>query len=254
VRVLWIENEGPRGKFREKIARKLDAWDGPDLEDRLHVLTEPWARFSFADPGMRRELVALLADCAIEVVVAGPISRLGVVGGGTPEQIQAFVDMLECVRADLDRALAFELINHENKQGNVSGAWEGATDTLAHVQGRGNGHTAIVWRKARWAPDIHGRTWKLDWLPGERYELDDTPDTTEEDVRESLIALVTADPGKSWNGYEEQLSGKAQRKRSVRDELLRSGDLVNTGTEKRMRLYLPGQSLPDQATLDEVAA
>ncbi len=49
LRVLWIEDEGPRGKFRQKIRRKFEMWDGPSLEGRLHVLSRPWARFTFAD-------------------------------------------------------------------------------------------------------------------------------------------------------------------------------------------------------------
>jgi hypothetical protein len=173
--VLWIENEGPRGKFREKLRAKLDAWDGPPLDGRLHVLERPWSLFSFAKDQHCEELAAIVRELEIDVVVAGPVQRLGLQGGGTPAEVQAFVDLLEMVRAQLERPLAYELILHENKAGDVSGAWEGATDTLVHVQARGNGHTALVWRKARWHSTLHGKTWKLDWRPGERFELDDTP-------------------------------------------------------------------------------
>ena len=169
------------------------------------------------------------------------MARLGAEGGGTPEQIQAFVDLLELVRADLARPLAYELIHHENKAGDVSGAWEGATDTLAHVQARGNGHTAIVWRKIRWAPEIHGTTWKLDWRDGESFELDESPETTDDAIADQLLALVREAPGKSWNGYDELLQGKGKRKRVVRDQLLEDGRLVNTGAGKAMSLHLPTQ-------------
>jgi hypothetical protein len=247
--VLWIENEGPRGKFRKKLRAKLDAWDGPALEGRLHVLTQPWARFSFANDAYRAELVEIIRTLDIDVVIAGPVARLGAEGGGTPEQIQAFVDLLELVRADLDRPLAYELIHHENKQGGVSGAWEGATDTLVHVQARGNGHTAIVWQKTRWAPEIHGRTWKLNWRPGERFEIDDTPETTDEEIADKLLELVRAAPGGSWNSYETLLSGQATRKRAVRDQLIADEKLINAGTEKAMRLFLPAQTHePTQAS------
>ena len=253
VRVLWIENEGPRGKFRRKVRAKLEAWDGPDLAGRLHVLSDPWARFTFADEGMRAELVAIVRDLETVVVIAGPVARLGAEGGGTPKEIQAFVDLLEQVRADLGRSLAYELIHHENKAGNVSGAWEGATDTLAHVQARGNGHTAVVWRKTRWAPDLHGKTWKLNWRDGERFELDETPETTDEDIAERLLALVREAPGGSWNSYDALLEGQAQRKRTIRDQLLENDRLVNNGTPKAMRLFLPGQDGPG-ALFDEAPA
>jgi hypothetical protein len=166
--------------------------------------------------------------------------------------VQAFVSLLAQVRGELDRPIAYDLVHHENKSGDVSGAWEGATDTLAHVQARGNGHTALVWRKARWAPGLHGKTWKLDWAPGERFELDDTPETADEEIAEKLLELVRAAPGQSWNKYYELLAGKDKRKRVIRDEMLEDGRLVNQGTEKAMRLYLP-ENAPesDQGTLEE---
>jgi hypothetical protein len=224
------------------VRAKLEAWDGPPLEGRLHVLSAPWARFTFANSQMRAELATLIRDLEIDVVIAGPVARLGAEGGGTPKEIQAFVDVLELVRAELERPLAYELIHHENKAGGVSGAWEGATDTLVHVQARGNGHTALVWKKARWASEIHGKTWKLDWATGETFELDETPETTDEDIAETLLGLVRESPGRSWNGYDKDLGGNAGRKRAIRDELLEDGRLVNDGTAKAMKLYLPEQA------------
>jgi hypothetical protein len=245
--VLWIENEGPRGKFREKLKAKFAAWDGPSLEGRLHLFEHPWSLFTFADELYRAALVEKLRELKVDGVFAGPVQRLGVEGGGTPAEIQAFVNLLEQVRAELDRPLAYELIHHENKAGNVSGAWEGATDTLAHVQAHGNGHTAVVWRKVRWASDLHGRTWKLDWRDGETFEVDEAPETTDEDIAEKLIALVRTAPGGSWNSYDPLLTGQGTRKRAIRDQLLEDGRLVNLGTAKAMRLYLPEQ----QTTFEE---
>ena len=220
-RVLWIENEGPRGKFREKLRAKIAAWDGPPLEGRLYVLEQPWSLFTFGNQQHCRELVGLIRELEIDVVFAGPVQRLGVEGGGTPAEIQAFVNLLEQVRAELERPLAYELVHHENKAGDVSGAWEGATDTLAHVQARGNGHTAVVWRKARWASELHGRTWKLNWRAGEAFEVDDTPETTDDAIADQLLGLVRETPGGSWNDYYDSLQGATERRRAVRDRLLR---------------------------------
>ena len=44
-----IENEGPRGPFREKLGEKLLDWRGPKFRERVFVLADPWAGFSFAD-------------------------------------------------------------------------------------------------------------------------------------------------------------------------------------------------------------
>jgi hypothetical protein len=109
------------------------------------------------------------------------------------------------------------------------------------VQARGNGHTAILWRKARWAPDLHGRTWKLNWREGERYELDETPETTDDEIADKLLELAAVSPGGSWNSYDPLITGKGKRKRIVRDQLLEDGSLVNKGSAKAMRLLLPSQ-------------
>ena len=59
-------------------------------------------------------------------------------------------------------------------------------------------------------------------------------------------------PGKSWNYYDERLQGKGKRKRVVRDRLLEEGRLVNAGTAKSMRLFLPEQvDEPEQTTLED---
>jgi hypothetical protein len=239
ARVLWVENEGPRGMFRQKVRDKLAAWDGPAVDGRLVVLEEPWALFTFAADQHRAEFVDLVREHDAELVVAGPVQRLGVEGGGTPAEVAAFVNLLEHVRAELDRPLAYWLVHHENKAGDVSGAWEGVSDTTAHVQARGNGHTALRWQKVRWGSDLHGKTWALNWRPGEAFELDETPETTDDDLAEQLVQAVRESPGASWNALDEQLSAKATRKRAIRDRLLETGALVNAGTGARMRLYLP---------------
>jgi len=80
--VLVCENEGPRGRFRKKLAAKLEAWDGSPIEKgRVHVISEPWGMFRFDNTRLRAELTALIDDLAVDIVVAGPIKRLGVQGG-----------------------------------------------------------------------------------------------------------------------------------------------------------------------------
>ena len=176
VRVLVIENEGPRGKFRRKLRAKLDAWQGPPVDERVVVLEEPWSMFSFAEETHREALRALVVEHEIDVVAAGPVQALGMQGGGTPDEVGAFMFAIEQTRAQLERPLAVILVHHENKQGDVSGAWQGRTDTLAHVQAQGNGATRLYWRKVRWSSTLHGKLWKLLWRDGESFELDETPE------------------------------------------------------------------------------
>jgi hypothetical protein len=150
VKVLVIENEGPRGKFRVKLREKLDGWDEPPIGERIHVLEEPWALFTFAADAHREALRELIEEHGFDVVAAGPVQRLGIEGGGTPEEVGAFIRNIELTRAALERPVAVVLAHHENKSGDVSGAWEGVPDTLAHVQARGNGATRLFWQKVRW--------------------------------------------------------------------------------------------------------
>jgi AAA domain len=183
VNVLIIENEGPRPLFRKKVRRKLDAWAGSPLEGRLRVLDEPWAAFSFSDETARDGLADVIAANAIDVLVAGPVTKLGMDEAGTLQQVRDFMKLVQDVRAKAARPLAILLVHHDNKAGTVSGAWEGAGDTLLHVEARGNGRTDLEIQKARWSPEHHGRTLKLKWIDGEGYAIEDDRDYLEDIVR-----------------------------------------------------------------------
>jgi hypothetical protein len=173
LHVLLIENEGPRPLFRKKLKRKLAAWDGGALEGRLSVVERPWGEFSFGNDAGRESLARTLADGQIDVLVAGPITRLGMEEAGTLQQTRDFMALVGDVRTKAGRPLAIVLVHHDNKAGNVSGAWEGTGDTLIHLKTHAPGHTDMVIEKARWAPEQHGRTLKLDWAHGEGFEAVD---------------------------------------------------------------------------------
>ena len=243
-RVLLIENEGPRGMFRAKLEAKLAAWRGPQDLDYLTVLEQPWGTFTFADEAMRLQLAATVREQSIDIIAAGPVHRLGVTGGGTPEEVAAFIGLLEGVRAELDAPLAGLFVHHANKAGSVSGAWEGVPDTLAHVTNLGNGTTRVEWEKVRWGSDLHGRVWKLRWRDGESFELDETPEVTDEDIRDAVLAVAASQPGCSANAVEKGCKGGRDRIRAARDALLDEGILVNLGGGKGgaggggMKLYL----------------
>ena len=157
-KVLWVENEGPRGKFREKLRAKLAAWDGAPLEGRLHVLEKPWSMFTFADDRHRSELAALVRELEIDVVFAGPVQRLGVEGGGTPAEIEVSVNLLERVRGELERPLAYELVHHEAEAARPRPAARGRP---AGECGLGEGDAAVPARAG-------GRT-RSDDLRGRRH-------------------------------------------------------------------------------------
>jgi len=74
-RVAWVENEGPRGNFREKVDAKLKAWDGPSLNGHLLVLEDPWGLFTFANELHRRQLAQVITDHQIDVLIIARFRR-----------------------------------------------------------------------------------------------------------------------------------------------------------------------------------
>jgi hypothetical protein len=197
LRILVLENEGPRAMFRHKLRQKAQAWEGPSWLPNVVVVEEPWARFTFTDEGDRRWLRELLIEQQIDLVVMGPVLRLGVQGGGTPAEVSAFVELLEEVRTGVDGPPAYWLVHHENKSGDVSGAWEGATDTTVHIQARGNGRTHIVWKKVRWDSQRHGTSQTLRWASGDSFEIEAAGS------RDLLAEIPPALDGTGWKTASE---------------------------------------------------
>jgi hypothetical protein len=171
-RLLLIENEGPRPLLRQKLRRKLKAWTGPPLEGRISVFEHPWTRFTFAEATWRELLADRIAELEVDVLFAGPLTRLGMDAAGTLQEVVEFMRLVGDLRERCGRLLTVILVHHENKSGAVSGAWEGAGDTLLHVEAAGNGHTLVHVQKARWASTFHHTTLKLAWTEGEGFELE----------------------------------------------------------------------------------
>jgi predicted ATP-dependent serine protease len=182
VRVLIVENEGPRPLFRKKIARKLTGWAGSPLADRLLLWEEPWANFTFADETHRQTLAAAIRERNVDVVVIGPLTASGMDDAGTLQQTQEFIRLLDMVRVLCGRRVTFVLVHHENKGGKVSGAWEARGDTLFHAQGQGNGRTRLFIQKARWASAQHGTALQLVWTDGEGFAVEDNPELDDDAI------------------------------------------------------------------------
>jgi hypothetical protein len=236
-RVLMIENEGPRPLFRAKLRRKLEGWQGSPLEERLLVWEQPWARFSFADEEHRVALADLVHGHAVDVVIVGPLSRIGMNEAGTLQEVRDFQLLVDDVRRRAARPVAFWVVHHENKGGKVSGAWEGSGDTLLHVQAEGNGRTRVFVQKARWASSFHGTTLHLLWTDGEGFTLgDDTVDRPKR-TYEDIADYVLAHGGTTWGPVRETVTGTDTYLGKRRDAMLAEGVLINAGTSNAMRLW-----------------
>jgi hypothetical protein len=62
LKVLIVENDGPRGRFRRKVRRKLAGWEGDHPGDRLVVLKSPWGETSLANPQHRQALAEYMRE------------------------------------------------------------------------------------------------------------------------------------------------------------------------------------------------
>lgn len=250
VRGLILEAEGPRGKLRTKLATKLAAWQGPPLDEWLHVIESPWATLSLADTEHQAGIAAAITATEADVLFAGPVAALGLEGGGTPAEVRQFVAHLEHVRALVGREVAFVLIAHTNKGGQVSGAWEGATDTLAHFMATGNGQTRLHWKKCRWAGSLHGAVWNLHWRDGETFERDEKPVVSVDTIEAELLNALKEYPGASWAKTRERVTGNDKDKARVRDRLLADETVVNVPARAgQFNLYLSDDPQATRASL-----
>jgi hypothetical protein len=176
LRVLLIENEGPRPMFRQKLRRKFAAWEGGALEGRLTVFDDPWGAFTFGDAGWRLALATAITEEKIDLVIGGPLTRLGMNEAGTLQQTRDFMANVDDVRSKAEQIFSTVLVHHDNKAGGVSGAWEGTTDTLLHVTGVSRGLTKLHVQKARWSSELHGQNFDLNWIDGEGFAVKDERD------------------------------------------------------------------------------
>lgn len=255
ARVLLVESEGPRPLFRRKLRRRLAAWGNGAADDRLLVLEQPWAELVFTEPEHRAQLARLVHELELDVVIAGPLTRLGMDEAGTLQEVRDFAGLVDEVRRRSLRPVAFVLVHHESKAGRVSGAWEGAGDTLLHVQGQGHGRTRLYVQKARWSSTLHARTFHLRWAAGDAFEVDDDAATRPERVWDGIVDYVREHPGATWRDVAGAVKGDREYAKDRRDAMLAEGVLVNAGGPGKFELWLatdPARpSSQDELELDD---
>jgi hypothetical protein len=166
IKCLLIENEGPRGPFREMLAGKIAKWKGDPFTPNVRVLEEPWSKFTLAAPHFRTAIANEISEHEIDLVIVGPLASLGAKGAGTPDDVSEFNTMIVDLHSLTPRQFALWIVHHENKAGDVSGAWERLPDTLVHVSAQGNGRTRVHWRKVRWSSRMHNTSVVLLWDDG----------------------------------------------------------------------------------------
>jgi hypothetical protein len=239
LRVAIVENDGPRPELRTKLRRKLADHAGANLDGRIVVLETPWGKFTFADDAQRLALALAIVENKTDLLVVGPLSRVGMEGGGTLDDIGRFLLFLRDVRSMVAHPFAILIVHHENRAGQTSGAWENDPDTLIHVTGQGHGRTRVYWQKVRWSSALHATSTNLIWDDGESFIVEAKPEVTEDTMTDDLLAAVGENPGGSWTKIREHVTGKATDVAKVRDRLLAQGVIVNSaGRDGHFNLWL----------------
>lgn len=232
--ILLIENEGPRGPFRRKLQRKHDHWQGDPFTGRVHVLEEPWTRFTLSDQTYRDELAREIDRTGTDLVIVGPLASLGAKGTGTPDDVNEFSAMLSDLRSRTTRMFALWIVHHENKAGDVSGAWERVPDTLVHVSAQGNGRTRVAWRKVRWSPALHDTSVTLLWNGEGGYQIEEA--RTRDYQAEILDAFGKDDRWRTAREASGLIGSNVDRAREAMMALVENGTMtVEIGPEGRKK-------------------
>jgi hypothetical protein len=183
---------------------------------------------TFAEDESRNMLAAAIRAHKIDVVIVGPVTRSGMNEKGTLQEVRDFMALVAKVRELSGRRVAFILVHHENKGGQVSGAWEASGDTLFHVTGQGHGRMRLYVQKARWSSAHHATALQLQWTDGEGFAVEDKPELDDETIAGPILAAIDADPGIGATKLDDAIKGVGNdRKRAVRDDLLRAGRIIN---------------------------
>jgi hypothetical protein len=168
------------------------------------------------------------------VVVIGPVFAIGMVGAGNTDDISAFMTLVTDVRDRAERSFFMLLVHHENKAGDVSGAWGPRPDVLVLVQVTEPKHVRMLIRKAKWASELHGQARFLKWADGETFEVVNAPGkATEDEVWEDVAGFVLTHGGTSWGPVDKAVRGDDHTKRRVRDRMIELGALVNLGNKRK---------------------
>ena len=205
LRVLIVENEGPRAFFREKLRAKVEAWAGEQFRQNVYVLRGPWGLFDFRNADHREALRAAVDEYEIDLVVADPLTNLGMEGAGSLDDTGKFVRYLRaCGLHDPEWPVAFWLLHHLNKTKHrdvlqaLSGAWDNWADTIVVLKADHEARLSVVtWGKIRYGSLPYGeQATTFRWTDGYGYER---VEKVERDIKAEVLAhLASEDRESGW--------------------------------------------------------
>ena len=239
VNCLIVENEPTtqRVPVRRSCAAGWEAAPGDEARGRLRVLEQPWGNVDLRVERHRVEAAALIQRREYDLVVAGPLFSLGMTGGGTDDDITAFLTQLDDVQARSGRPVTYLIVHHANVAGRV--AWGRRPELLVHIQQGERRHLRVFWEKAKFSSAMHRTTTALEWADNETYMVVERELVTRERIWEDIADYVLRNGGTSWVRVREAVPGDDKTKVAVRDQMLDEGLLVDTGTTRKdgVRLF-----------------
>jgi AAA domain len=158
LRVLVIENEGPREMFRRKLEAKRASWPH-GCTGAIYVSTLDWGALDLRDDGKRQRLRAFIEEHEIDLVVGDPLDSCGLDGIGSPDETRRFMELAKDV--GLHRTVAFWFLHHPRKDkaddelDQLSGAWGGRPDSVLMLSLLAGDRSRLSLPKVRWGR--HGK-------------------------------------------------------------------------------------------------
>lgn len=247
VRVLFIELEGPRMAFRDKVEARLRDWphDG-DIRIWDDDADDPWG--SVRLPEHRARLRHVVAEHRIDLVVADSLTRFGVRGNGTPEETREFMDVLNEV--GLSRDLAFLLLHHTRSRldprrdllEQISGAWAPHLDAALVLKRRKANGARLSFPKLRWA---NGHVPDLALMFDPEYQTfslnTENPHRADsQSYEDSVLDFVAAHAWATTDEIDGGTHGRVTEIRKARQRLAEAGRIIGRPSRE---VGLPGKAM-----------
>ena len=201
VRVLFIENEGPREPFRRKLAEKRSRWPH-ELTGGLWVYAADWGQAKLDRDEFVASLNTFVERNEIDLIIGDPLDTFGMQGVGSPEDTRRMVDLLKS--AGLGERVAWVLLHHSRKEGagdaieEASGAWGGRPDTQLVLEKTKGNVARLSFAKVRYSRRGERGTYLLAFDPeSESYELVKEEATEERDLLTEIEEWLSANPHKT---------------------------------------------------------
>jgi AAA domain len=248
LRFLYVQNEGPREAFREKLENRLMEVSWSEVEP-VRVWDDPtrWGLVKITDEQARLELRAAIVEHRIDFIVFDTATRSGAIGNGTPEDTRYFVEQL--VELGVGRDVGAIVLHHPltrpdpglNLLEKIAGAWPPHADTILTLEKLPGNRGRLSFPKLRHARaerapsivafDPTGQTYS--WVADEHHD-DDT--VTPETYEQRVLDWLEQHPWATTTELDDGVEGRAEEVRFARQRLLGAGRVKTETPKERGRM------------------